>query len=82
MNQSGFQEECDAVALKIDQLIITKDYNTLKLYLTETKTFAAYHHLPEYAQIFYSIGNGYSLLANLKDLSEKDRLEYYGEHLY
>ena len=82
MNQSGFQEECDAVALKIDQLIITKDYNTLKLYLTETKTFAAYHHLPEYAQIFYSIGNGYSLLANLKDLSEKDRLEYKKQTIY
>ena len=82
MNQSGFQEECDAFALKMDRLIITKDYSALKLYLKETKTFAESHHLPEYAQIFYSIGNGYSLLENLKDLSEKDRLEYEKQTIY
>ena len=35
MNQSGFQEECDAFALKMDRLIITKDYSALKLYLKE-----------------------------------------------
>ena len=82
MNQTACQKECETCALKMDQLMIARDYDKLRTYLEETKTFAESHHSPEYAQIFYCIGTGYSMLADGQIFTEEQQLEHQTQAIY
>lgn len=76
-----FSTECDKYAHEIDELIINRDYNGLKSYLSGLKEFAAEHDSFEYAPIFYYLGTIYGELANqmhrdCKNNQDEELVEY------
>lgn len=72
MEQFSFAPECDDYGRKVDQLVIQKDYEGLKVYLTQLKTFSVSHESKEYAPIFYYLGTGYGILADYQRKSQEE----------
>lgn len=84
MKNSIFSPECRLYGEEIDRLIIEKNYVSLITYLSKLEEFSSTHHSPEFAPIFYYMGNATSALASYykKTGTDEESTKYRKKSLY
>lgn len=65
MEQISFSPICEEFGKEIDRLTDLKNFEVLNEYLVQVEKFSSAHSFTEYAPIFYYLGTGKGVLADL-----------------